>query len=148
MEFNIGDRVISKKYEEMPLEIKTAALTKCCGLHGSIVDKLYSEARGKYGYTVHFDGIERPSSVYWTEEALEAEPLKVSYSFEFDITDSVKNVVICRMYRTVGEKTSQLGIGHGHVIHEGQQGIAQAASYALARLYKRMGEVSNGKGQD
>lgn len=148
MEFNIGDRVISKSYEEMPLEIKTEALTKCCGLHGSVVDKLYSEARGRYGYTVHFDGLERPSSVYWTEEALEAEPLKVSYSFEFDITDSVKNVVICRMYRTVGEKASQIGIGHGHVIHDGSHGIAQAASYALARLYKRMEEVSNGKRQN
>ena len=148
MEFNIGERVISKRYEDMPQAVKNGALCKCCGLHGTVVDKLYSEARGRYGYTVHFDGMERPSNVYWTEDLIEAEPLKVSYHFEFDITDSVNNVVICTMFQTVGDKTSEIGRGHGHVIHEGKLGIAQAASYALSRVYKRMEESANGKRQD
>lgn len=36
--------------------------------------------------------------------------------------------------------SKEIGRGHGHIIHEGALGIAQATSYALYRLYKRLEE--------
>jgi hypothetical protein len=52
-------------------------------------------------------------------------------TFKIDIAD---NVVVAIMMQ--GER--QIGRGHGHIIHEGAIGIAQAASYALKMLYTNM----------
>ena len=49
----------------------------------------------------------------------------------------------------IGEVTedskSSLAKGHGHMIHEGELGVAQAASYACKRLYESLGgEITKG----
>lgn len=145
MEFKIGDRVTTKSFENVSEETRNSAMAKVTGKDGTIIDKLYSEAKGAYIYKVHIDGYTRASSVCWKAEDLELMPEKVSYRFDIDITDTVHNVVIVRMLKKVGDLEMQVAMGHGHVIHEGDLGIAQAASYALARIYKSLEGKKNGK---
>lgn len=150
MAFNIGDRVRVKDYEEIADNLKAkktdddpslwnAGKAKCCGLKGKIVDIMYSTAYEKYIYRIHFDEQEGRSRADFTEEALELlQEESVSYRFE---TDFVDNVVVVIMYEDYEDGTSEeVGRGHGHIIHEGALGIAQATSYAMYRLYKRLEE--------
>lgn len=120
MEFNIEDRVRVKDSGEI----------------GEIADIMYSTASGKYIYRVQFDG---QATTDFTEEALELlQEESVSYRFETDFAD---NVVVVIMYEDYEDGTSEeVGRGHGHIIHEGALGIAQATSYAMYRLYKRLEE--------
>ena len=151
MQFNIGDRVRVKDYNEIPDNLKVkntsgdpslwnAGKCKCCGLKGEIVDIMYSTAHEKYIYRIHFDEQDARSRADFTDEALEL--LKedtVTYHFETDIAED--NVVIVIMYEDHEDGSSkEIARGHGHIIHEGALGIAQATSYALYRLYKRMEE--------
>lgn len=150
MAFNIGDRVRVKDYEEIANHLKAkntgddpslwnAGKAKCCGLKGEIVDIMYSTAFEKYIYRIHFDEQEERSRADFTEEALEL--LKedtVSYHFETDIAED--NVVIVIMYEDHEDHSKEICRGHGHIIHEGALGIAQATSYAMYRLYKRFEE--------
>ena len=153
MNFNIGDRVRVKDYEEIEDRFKqkstggdpslwNAGKAKCCGLVGEIVDTMYSNAYDKHIYRIHFDGQESASRADFTEEALEhLKEDSVSYRFE---TDFAENIVIAIMYEDHEDGSSEeIGRGHGHIIHEGALGIAQATSYALYRLYKRFEENNN-----
>jgi hypothetical protein len=45
------------------------------------------------------------------------------------------NVVIAVLYAVVGDTKTEIARGHGHIMHEGVLGIAQASSYALKRIY-------------
>ena len=145
MEFKIGDRVTTKSFENVSEITRNPAMARVASKPGTAIDRLFSEAKGGYIYKVHIDGYAKASSVCWTAEDLELIPEKVSYRFDIDITDTVHNVVIVRMLKKVGDLEMQVGMGHGHVIHEGDLGIAQAASYALARLYKKLEGDKNGK---
>ena len=151
MNFNIGDRVRVKDYEEIASNLKArstsddpslwnAGKAKCCGLKGEIVDIMYSTAYEKYIYRIKFDGQDARSRADFTEEALE--PLveaTVTYHFETDYAED--NVVIVIMYEDREDGSSrEIARGHGHIIHEGAFGIAQATSYAMYRLYKRFEE--------
>ena len=151
MNLNIGDRVRVKDYDEIASNLKArntgddpslwnAGKAKCCGLKGEIVDIMYSTANEKYIYRIHFDGQEVRSRADFTEEALDL--LKedtVTYHFETDFAED--NVVIVIMYEDHEDGSpKEIGRGHGHIIHEGALGIAQATSYAMYRLYKRMEE--------
>lgn len=151
MEFKIGDRVRVKNYEEIADHLKrkrteddpsvwNAGKAKCCGLKGEIVDIMYSTAKEKYIYRIHFDGQAERSRADFTSEALELLTEEtVTYRFETDIAED--NVVIAIMYEDYEDGSSrEVTRGHGHIIHEGALGIAQATSYAMYRLYKRMEE--------
>lgn len=153
MAFNIGDRVRVKDYEEIADHLKAkktdddpslwnSGKAKCCGLKGEIVDIMYSTAYEKYIYRIHFDEQEGRSKADFTEEALELlKEESVSYRFETDFAD---NVVVVIMYEDYEDGTSEeIGRGHGHIIHEGALGIAQATSYAMYRLYKRLEDLNN-----
>lgn len=61
---------------------------------------------------------------------------EVSYVFEIEHCDTV---VIARMCAVTDTSNTEISRGHGHIIHEGVNGIAQAASYAVKRLYDKMG---------
>jgi hypothetical protein len=63
-------------------------------------------------------------------------PEPVTYCYEFDYLD---NVVVARFYKIKGEEKTEITRGHGHIIHEGEIGVAQAASYALKRIYMNLG---------
>ena len=151
MAFNIGDRVRVKDYEEIEDHLKAkktdddpslwnAGKAKCCGQKGEVVDIMYSTASGKYIYRIHFDGQATRSKADFTEEALELlQEDTVTYHHEIDIAED--NVVIAIMYEDHEDGTSkEIGRGNGHIIHEGALGIAQATSYAMYRLYKRLEE--------
>ena len=125
--FNIGDRV----------NVKNGAVEGA----GSIVDKLYSEANSRFIYLVHLDGYEKASHTQFDADSLELIPQEaVSYCHEFDYLD---NVVVCRFYEIKGDTKTEIMRGHGHIIHDGALGIAQASAYALKKIWLKMEGENN-----
>lgn len=60
--------------------------------------------------------------------------------FSMDIKiDIARNIVIATLYEDYDTIKKPLRRGHGHIIHDGELGIAQAASYACRRLYESLG---------
>ena len=132
--FNIGDRVRIKPYEELPERMKTPGISKLAGKGAVINDRLYSEASGAYTYILTIDGYEKKSSVQFPEETINTiEP--VTYTHEIDYLD---NIVIARFYEVRDGVKTELERGHGHIIHNDAYGVAQATSFALSRLAKKM----------
>ena len=143
-EWNIGDKVRTLRADEIPQERKAkrtggdprvwaTSKFKLAGAVGEIMDKMYSEACGEHLYKLAFDGCERASTALFVGEDLrEVEPEKVDFRVEFEYLDGV---VVARAMS--GDR--QLGIGHGHLLHEGALGLMQAASYAAKRCYMSMG---------
>jgi hypothetical protein len=138
MAFNIGDRVRLKEWDELNTATRNKGMARMCGKIGTVTDKLYSEAANYYLYSVDFDDFVR-STKMWEEELLVpyAEH-PVTYCYEFDYLD---NVVVARFYEIKGEEKIEIARGHGHIIHEGPLGIAQASSYALKRIYYKISEM-------
>lgn len=114
MKFEIGDKV--KVYGSQA---------------GTVTDVLESKKGGTL-YEIHFEGDLEPCETFFEEDSLqriiETDP---TITFKIDIAD---NVVVAIMLQ--GER--QIGRGHGHIIHSGSIGIAQATSYALKMLYTNM----------
>ena len=103
---------------------------------GEVTYVLYSAHKDEYTYEVR--NAENASDLF-SEGELELVPDKKEYSMDIKI-DIAQNVVIATLYEsTNGGDASVVGKGHGHLIHEGELGIAQAASYACMRLYKSIG---------
>lgn len=138
MEFNIGDRVRIKRYEDLP-ESLGRGCAKLCGKDGEIIDKLWSGANGCTVYKIHLDGYDRPSSIYFPSNAIDlvSELDKKSYAYEFQYLD---NVVVAKFYELGDDYKEEIARGHGHIIHEGKIGIAQAASYALKKILQKLSE--------
>ena len=138
MEFNIGDRVRIKRFGELPKQMWRGC-GKLCGKDGVVIDKLWSGAKGCYIYKVHIDGYKRTSSIDFPATAIDlvSEIEKKSYAYEFDYLD---NVVIARLYKLTENSKTEIAKGHGHIIHEGVAGIAQAASWALKKIYLQIAE--------
>ena len=110
-----------------------------CGKDGEIVDKLWSGAKGCTIYKIHFDGADRPSSVDFISQSIDliSELDKKAYAYEFDYLD---NVVVAKFYEIGEDHKTEIARGHGHIIHEGAVGIAQAASYALKKIMQKISE--------
>lgn len=104
-------------------------------LTGTITDILERKATSDFLYEVIADGRNRPSNCLVEEDKIEL--LRKEYSMQISI-DIAENVVIASLYEVVGPNMRPVAKGHGHLIHEGAFGIAQAASYACMRLYKSM----------
>lgn len=101
-----------------------------CGLYGEIIDKLYSEAKGGYVYKIHFDESRLPSRIDF-----------IDGSFEVIKDDPLENLVIARFYEIYEDGTKvEIAKGHGHIIHDGIVGIAQASSWALKKIYEKVAE--------
>lgn len=141
MEFNIGDRVRVKRYEDLP-ETTGKGIAKLCGKDGEIIDKLWSGANGCYIYKIHLDGYDRPSSFDFRSPEIDlvSELEKKSYDYQFEY---LTNVVVARLYEVTETTKTEIARGHGHIIHEGAEGIAQAASYALKKIYLKITEKEN-----
>ena len=99
---------------------------------GTVVDVLESKRGGEALFEVQFDGESEPNDTFFQEDSLsrivEADP---TISFKIDICE---NLVVAIMI----QDERQIARGHGHIIHEGAIGIAQAASYACKKLYESM----------
>ena len=147
MEFNIGDRIKVKEYRELSDDQKskrnenprcfTSRKACLCGLVGKIVDKMYSEAYDAFVYKVLFDGCELPSSSSFTADAFHLLPAKdhVEYTYDIAVED---NVVVANLYEIRGGERKWIARGHGHILNDGINGYAQAASYALKKIYEKL----------
>lgn len=71
-------------------------------------------------------------------------PMARDFGMDIKI-DIAQNVVIATLWESTGGVQKPLRRGHGHIIHDGEIGIAQAASYACRRLYESLIEI-NGNG--
>lgn len=107
MEFNIGDRIKVKAYEDLPEMIRSKAIARMCNKVGTVVDKLFSEGVGEFLYSIKFDDFEK-SIKLWTMDYLEAFKEDVRYDYEFDYLD---NVVVARLYEIRGEEKTEIGSG-------------------------------------
>ena len=113
--FKIGDRVI------------TEAGT------GRVEDIYHSGVSCAYGVVVDGKG-----GMLFFESELELAPVEKEYSMEVKV-DIAQNIVIATLYESVGGAQKPIKRGHGHIIHDGELGVAQAASYACRRLYESLG---------
>ena len=119
MEFNIGDRVYALQHKQ----------------HGTVEDKLYSNKSDDYKYIVKFDG----SDVYC--RPLYANELEFEQGhYRYEVQPADNNVVVAVLYETIGGVEREIGRGHGHVMHAGAIGFAQAASYAMKKIYINMND--------
>ena len=101
---------------------------------GKVTDVMYSYS--KDGYTYEVTNEEGAVQLFAEEEL---EPVsKKGYSMDIKI-DIASNVVIATLYEETDDSKSPLAKGHGHMIHEGATGVAQAASYACKKLYESLG---------
>lgn len=140
MEFNIGERVRVKAYECIPEEIRSKSFVKNAGKDGEIVDKLWSAAEDKMVYRIHFDGMAKASATLFLDGTFDriSDLNKVTYLHEFEY---LENLVVARFYEVDSDGNKrEIGIGHGHIFHEGAYGIAQASSYALKKIMQKMEE--------
>lgn len=135
MDYTIGCTVRIKEYDELPEAIKSKSVARLACKKAEIVDKVFSEASSEYYYVLKVEGCKNISTVRFTEDAFAEEDDEVTYRHEFDY---MPTVVVARMYEVKNGEERQIGIGHGHIIHEGVIGIAQASSYALRRIYERL----------
>ena len=96
---------------------------------------MYSSSKDQYTYEVTN---EQTATELFCEEELQLVPQKKEYSMTIQI-DIAHNVLVASLFEKVGDNLITLAKGHGHLIHEGELGIAQAASYACKRLYESLG---------
>lgn len=131
MEFNIGERVVVKDYDDIPEQGKTKRYWMFAGKEGEIVDKIYSEAKGITLYRVHFDGYDKPSVCNFLGCCFDLVRDESEYTYEFEY---LENLVVARLYEIKNGEKVEIAKGHGHIFHDGVYGVAQAASYALKRI--------------
>lgn len=134
-EFAIGDRVRVRDYNDIPKEHQSKGFARMCGEVGTVEDVFYSEAKQCDLYVIQFDNFTN-STKLWIEDLLEAVVESVTYNYEFEF---LENLVVARLYEYhEGGNKIEIEKGHGHIFHDGVEGITQAASYALKRIYHKI----------
>lgn len=137
MEFYIGDKVRVRPFDKIPEDIRSRGLGKSAGKEGEIVDILNSVAKDCTVYKIRFDGeancsrTEFPQGTFDLVSDLEAP----TYTYEFEF---LENLVVARLYEVTEDSKTEIAKGHGHIFHDGVIGIAQAASYALKKIYLKL----------
>lgn len=118
--FNIGDEVRDTSTNES----------------GTVTDRMYSEAKGKFLFVIkpHSGG----RSFVRPEDEIELFLKPTEYKIKTDIADNVVVVIISEV--RAGNEV-EVCRGHGHIIHDGAEGIAQALSYASRRAF---GSIDSG----
>lgn len=135
-EFNISNRVRVRDYNDIPKDYQSCGVAKMCGEVGTIDDVFYSEAKKCNLYVINFDNY-NTSTKLWRAELLEEVDDSVSYEYEFDY---LENVVVAKLYEVTEDSKTEIARGHGHIIHEGVIGIAQAAAYAMKKIYYKFAD--------
>ncbi len=134
---NIGQKVRIKNHDDLPEDLRTQKTRGVAGLEAEIIDCLRSEAERITRYKLRLTGAKTVPLMLFTEEALELvedeEP--ADYYHEIDYLD---NLVLVRFYKEQNGKKVEVARSHGHIIHAGAQGIAQATSYAMRRLWEQL----------
>ena len=151
-EFSIGDIVKIRDYDSIPQAKKTQTRVadptlispnkvNLCGKQVEIVDRVYSE---KYDACIYRVCVTNDFSLVYefTEDLLEPIDRSVKYECEYE---DAGNVIIANVYEIRNGERNLVAKGHGHLIHEGAHGFAQALSYALKRASDRLQEASEMK---
>lgn len=120
MEFNIGDRVRSVQYNK----------------DGIVEDKLYSNKNDDWMYTVKFDGQDVPFGRAFSEDELEGIS---ETTYRYEVFQADNNVMVAVLYEVYGNIEKEIARYHGHIMHGGMLGVAQAASYAMKKIYLNLG---------
>ena len=120
----------------MEFEINDKVVEKATGEVGVVIDKMLSELKKDYVYMVKY---EKSSGMFAVDaDDIEAFISPKEYRVETEIAD---NVVIGIIYEINGDLKTEVCRGHGHIIHEGAEGIAQACAYAYKKAFL---EIDNG----
>ena len=115
--FNIGDKVIL---------IGTDIV-------GTVQDRLLSERDQRFRYAIQpNDG---GGAVIRGDDGIELYKEPTEYVAETQIAD---NVAIAIIYEIKDQRKTEVCRGHGHIIHEGAEGIAQACSYAYKKAFEHI----------
>lgn len=110
--FNIGDEVRVPRTKES----------------GTITDKMYSEANDHYLYVIKpHDG-----GRSFIRKHNDIEPFLKQSEYRID-TQIADNVVVGIIYEIIDGNEVEVCRGHGHIIHDGAEGVAQACSYAYKK---------------
>ena len=88
-------------------------------------------------YIVKKDSTNRKS--LYTDEDIELVH-ELYYKAEVEI---LENVVVGIVYEMNGDNKIEVARGHGHIIHNGAEGIVQATSYAFKRAWMHITEDQN-----
>ena len=139
MEFNIGQTIYVRNTNEIP-ESQRRTFAKVAGKRGVIVDKMRSEASATTVYRVRIDGSSCDSSINYPSYVLMSSEKTKQYTVDVQVEDGVAVAVL---YETNGDKKTELYRGHGHILHDGVEGVAQAVSYACKRLYLKVTDASS-----
>lgn len=103
---------------------------KLTGAIGVITDKIYSEVMTEAICIIDVDG----SNETFLRKESELEPYKRSKEFKVE-TEIADNIVIGIIYEIDGDLKTEVCRGHGRIIHDGAEGIAQACSYAYKKAF-------------
>lgn len=114
MKFEIGSEVKEKQTNEV----------------GIVTDRMYSEAKSCYMYIVKSKGYGR--SIMRKDDELEEVVKTPKYEVVTEIAD---NVVIGIIYKVQDDVRKEVFRGHAHIIHEGDEGVAQACCYAYRQAF-------------
>jgi hypothetical protein len=112
VKFKIGDKVIIAG----------------SGVQGTVADVLLSKGDGTLYYEV--DG------TFYSAEDLKTKDAE----YRYDILMADPNVVVAVLYEKIGDEEHEIARGHGHIMHEGAVGYAQAASYAVKRILLKIND--------
>lgn len=126
---NIGDKVI----------ISHSPMAHATGKRATVIDRMYSELENCNIFRVQIDGSRSPEAVHYKENDLSiVNDVKLNYSgYKVEI-EVAENVVVATMYKVDNGRKEIVNCGHGHIMHDGYIGIAQATSYACKKLYERV----------
>lgn len=141
-EYTIGQKVVVKEWDQLPAHLQNrATVGGLCGFEAEIIDRLYSEATHTYNYKLRLTGAKTCPARLLPAEALDPVEEKLPREYVHEIT-YLDDVVVAVFYGIDedGNKT-EIARGHGHIIHEGAFGVAQAASYALKRIRDEVEEA-------
>lgn len=134
---NINDIVRIKNFEDLPVEEQTQKMRNLAGQEAEIIDRLYSETAQAYFYALRLTGAKTVPTMFFPEASLEIvedEPAQYYHHIEY-----LDNLVLVRFYKVKDGKQTEIARGHGHIIHEGAAGVAQATSYAMRRIWEQLG---------
>lgn len=100
--------------------------------------KNYTSADGDNAYLIEYDD-ERGTEI--VDEGNLEKFDNVTYDIKLEY---LENLVVARLYEKHEDGwRDEIAKGHGHIFHDGALGIAQAASYALKKLYQKLEENNN-----
>lgn len=113
------------------IKIGDIVVVKGSGRHGKVSD-LFRSDDAKSGCALLFN-VEMDSGefeFYYADE-VDLYQLKKEYTVSVDV---LENVVVATVYEADENGTREVAKGHGHTIHMGLLGVAQALSYASRRI--------------